>query len=429
MKHTIQLLCRWALLAVLSLVGTVHAQYVNVQVYATTLYHYETSACWETGSEEYSALVYANLDGGTWQGGTAFTIDNNGDCSQTISYTPLNTTTLATTVGVRLYAWENDSGSRSTYDSGDDCLTDYSASYTIRDLTRASWTTCSSQGTSNHKITFQIYWNWIAPTAPTIAAASSVAQTSFVANWSAPSNCRVTGYYLTVATDSGFANIVSGYNGLSVGTATFYAVSGLSPNTTYYHRVTAANEAGTGSASDSASATTAQYSQTITFSTPSDTTYGDAPFTLGATASSGLSVSYALVSGPATLSSGTVTITGAGTVTIRASQSGNSSYAAATSVDRSFAVNKAVLICRPADAYMTERGRIPVFTLTYRGFVNGETATVLDTAPTAACAATSTSPHGFYPITCSGGSDDNYSFTCESGTLRIRERATMIRIF
>ncbi len=60
---------------------------------------------------------------------------------------------------------------------------------------------------------------------------------------------------------------------------------------------------------------------------------------LNATASSGLSVTYSVVSGPATLSGGdnsTVTVTGTGTVTLQASQAGDFTYAAATSVNRSF---------------------------------------------------------------------------------------------
>jgi hypothetical protein len=330
---------------------------------------------------------------------------------------------------VGLYAGEDDSGSRSTYDSGDDCKTATSWTYTIRDLARAAWTTYSSQGDSNHKITYQIYWNWIAPAAPTVASASGVAQTVFTANWSAPSDYRVTAYYLYVATDSGFANVVSGYDGLSVGPATSYVVSGLSPNTTYYYRVTAANEVGSSGTSGSASVTTTRYSQTITFAAPATKTYGDASFALSASASSGLPVSFSLVSGPATLANGTVMISGAGTVTIRASQSGNNNYVAAASVDRSFTVNKAALICRPADACMTEGGTIPSLTLTYRGFVNNENATALDTAPTAVCAATASSPHGLYPITCSGGSDDSYAYTYEDATLTVMGRGTMIWMF
>jgi Concanavalin A-like lectin/glucanases superfamily/Peptide-N-glycosidase F, C terminal/Secretion system C-terminal sorting domain len=60
------------------------------------------------------------------------------------------------------------------------------------------------------------------------------------------------------------------------------------------------------------------------------------PFSLGATASSGLPVSYTLLSGPATLSGDTLTITGAGNISIRASQAGNVNFDSANSVVNSF---------------------------------------------------------------------------------------------
>jgi parallel beta-helix repeat protein len=85
-------------------------------------------------------------------------------------------------------------------------------------------------------------------------------------------------------------------------------------------------------------ATTTKQNQTITFPAIANKTYGDAPFALAATASSGLSISYRVVSGPATVSGNTVTLTGTGTVTIEASQTGNTTYNAATPVQQSFTV-------------------------------------------------------------------------------------------
>ncbi len=91
----------------------------------------------------------------------------------------------------------------------------------------------------------------------------------------------------------------------------------------------------------SQSFTVAQASQTIAFPAIPNHTVGDAPFMLAATASSGLAVSYSVVSGPATISGSTVTVTGAGTVTIQASQAGNANYSAATPVSQSFTVSLA----------------------------------------------------------------------------------------
>ena len=86
----------------------------------------------------------------------------------------------------------------------------------------------------------------------------------------------------------------------------------------------------------------AAVAQTITFNQPADHVTTDAPFTLGATSDSGLTVTYTVDSGPATVSGNTLTLTGAaGSVVVRASQAGNSSYLAATDVSRTFTVTKA----------------------------------------------------------------------------------------
>jgi len=81
--------------------------------------------------------------------------------------------------------------------------------------------------------------------------------------------------------------------------------------------------------------------QSITFSSPGNQTYGGAPITLNGTASSALPVSYSVISGPANVNLATLTITGAGVVSIQATQSGNGSYAPAVPVTVSFTVNKA----------------------------------------------------------------------------------------
>lgn len=84
-------------------------------------------------------------------------------------------------------------------------------------------------------------------------------------------------------------------------------------------------------------------SQYITFNTLPAKIYGDDPFELEATASSGLAVSYTS-SNPevATVSGNTVTIVGAGETTITASQEGNDEYREADEVSRILTVDKAL---------------------------------------------------------------------------------------
>jgi hypothetical protein len=74
-------------------------------------------------------------------------------------------------------------------------------------------------------------------------------------------------------------------------------------------------------------------SQTITFASLAARTVGET-FTLTATASSGLPVTYASSNGNATIAGSSATIVAAGSATITASQSGNANYYAATSVQR-----------------------------------------------------------------------------------------------
>jgi acid phosphatase type 7 len=75
--------------------------------------------------------------------------------------------------------------------------------------------------------------------------------------------------------------------------------------------------------------------QTITFSDPLSKTYSDLPFDLTATASSGLPVSYTSDNlGVATVSGNTVTVVGAGTANITATQAGDETYHSAAPVTR-----------------------------------------------------------------------------------------------
>jgi DNA/RNA endonuclease G (NUC1) len=154
-----------------------------------------------------------------------------------------------------------------------------------------------------------------------------------------------------VSTDAPFALVATASSGLPV---TFTVVSGpatVSGNTltltgTAGSVVIRASQAGNGSFQaaavvDRTITVTAPVAvaQTITFAQPADHYTIDQPFALTATASSGLTVTFAVVSGPATVSGNTVTLTGtAGSVVIRASQAGNAAYLAATDVTRTIAV-------------------------------------------------------------------------------------------
>ncbi len=80
--------------------------------------------------------------------------------------------------------------------------------------------------------------------------------------------------------------------------------------------------------------------QTILFDSIPDKKSSDLPFVLKATASSGLPVTYTVISGPANVRNDILTITGAGVVRVRAQQAGDSVYHSA-SAERTFTVKKA----------------------------------------------------------------------------------------
>ena len=88
----------------------------------------------------------------------------------------------------------------------------------------------------------------------------------------------------------------------------------------------------------SATWTIGKANQTISFN-PSGTALTTDSTNLSASSTSGLSVSFSVVSGPATLNGSTLTYSGAGSVVVRASQAGNTNYNAATNVDRTITVS------------------------------------------------------------------------------------------
>jgi hypothetical protein len=122
---------------------------------------------------------------------------------------------------------------------------------------------------------------------------------------------------------------------------------------------------------------TAPLAQTLAFAPPADSTYGNAPLDLStaATASSGLPVTYSIVSGPATVSNSTVSLTGAGLVTVSASQPGDATYNAAPAAQQSFTVHPAPLAVSADGATSVYAASIPNLTGELTGVVNGDQIT------------------------------------------------------
>ena len=160
-------------------------------------------------------------------------------------------------------------------------------------------------------------------------------------------------------------------------------------------------------------------SQTISFPPIPTQTYGVAPLTLTAMATSNLPVSYTVISGPATVSGDVLKITGAGNVEVEADQPGNTTYAAATPVDESFTVAPAQLTVNATNESMTDGGTVPALTFTYTGLVNGDTSATF--SGSLATTATNASSVGSYPITQGSlAATGNYTIgTYDPGTLTV----------
>jgi hypothetical protein len=170
--------------------------------------------------------------------------------------------------------------------------------------------------------------------------------------------------------------------------------------------------------------------QSISFA-PVTVTYGDAPFGLTATASSGLPVSYASANtSVATVSGNIITIMGAGTTMITASQAGNASFSAATPVTQMLTILKKDLIVTARDSTITQDcdinapapvggGRLPSnFILSYSGFVYGQGLSALTTLPRTTLQYMR-GRSSYYLIIPGGGVADNYNFVYVNGTYSI----------
>lgn len=161
--------------------------------------------------------------------------------------------------------------------------------------------------------------------------------------------------------------------------------------------------------------------QSIAFPVPAPVTYGAAPIALKAKASSDLPVTYSVISGPATVSDGKLTITGAGAVMVKATQAGNAYYKPAEKTI-TFTVAKAKLTVTANNLTMAKGAAVPKLTYKMTGFVNKDTQAKATTGqPSLTTTATSSSGAGSYPITAAVGTlaAKNYVFAFVDGTLTV----------
>ncbi len=85
----------------------------------------------------------------------------------------------------------------------------------------------------------------------------------------------------------------------------------------------------------------------------------------------------------------------------------------------SVAIGTAALVVTASSASVTYGSGPPAITPSYSGFVNGDTANSLTTAPTCSTAASATSPVGSYDASCIGAVDPNYAISYGDGTVSV----------
>jgi hypothetical protein len=162
--------------------------------------------------------------------------------------------------------------------------------------------------------------------------------------------------------------------------------------------------------------------QTISLNAIPSMTYGDEAYTLPLQTTQGQTLIWSSSdNNVAAVNGNTLSIRGAGTTTITATQEGNSDYLPFTK-EYTLTVAKTSLTIT-ATSYTIQQGdELPSFEASYSGFKNDEDPSVLTTQPTFGCSATSSSEPGTYDITVSGAEAANYDISYANGILTIEEK-------
>jgi hypothetical protein len=164
----------------------------------------------------------------------------------------------------------------------------------------------------------------------------------------------------------------------------------------------------------------AQGTPTLSFAAIGNHVYGDAPFAVSATSVSTGAVTYAVTSGPATLAGNVVTLTGAGVVTLSASQAADSNYVAATATT-SFTVTSATLNITANNATRIYGAANPAFSGTVTGAKPGDSFT--ESFATTATAASTVGSYAIVPAV-TGATLASYTVNVTNGSLTITQAPT-----
>ena len=162
--------------------------------------------------------------------------------------------------------------------------------------------------------------------------------------------------------------------------------------------------------------------QTISFAPFAPVIYGNPDLIPAATSSNNsipIIYSSSNLSVATILPNGKIHIVGAGTSVITASQAGNANYGTAIPVTQTLTVAPAPLKVTANNQTKIYGAQNPVFTVSYSGFVNGDSSAGLLSQPSVNSTALASSPVGSYPISASGALSPNYTFSYITGILSV----------
>lgn len=303
-----------------------------------------------------------NVAGSTQQvsvSGTGLTAGDTTSTSVAIAPTSLangQTGTITATVS------DTATGHTSTIPTGPVSFTDTVGS-TITSLNGGSSTNLSAgkailtgvllSGIGTHTIAANyagVNGSYLTSSGYTTVVLSTIGQTTLAINWTPAATSITYGATLAGILNASAVSGSTAVPGVFTYTATLTGGSAVSITSASVlgagsYTLTAAfaptNAAAYQSVSSTITFTVALAVPALSFAPIAVPTFGSLPFAVSASSASSGGVTYAVVSGPATIAANTVTLTGAGTVVLGASQAASGNYAAATATT-SFTVLAAV---------------------------------------------------------------------------------------
>ncbi len=355
---------------------------------STTLNYLDTTTLSTMGGSGSGAVSYASNNGNCAISGTTLTGAGVGSCivtaskaadtnytatSGTVSITINATAPGAPTIGTALPGdMEAAVAFTAPVSNGGSPITGYAATCTptgtgsntvspviVATLTNGTLYTCSVQAINAIGTSVASGMSMFTPSAtPTAPTFSSAGNTTFTVGTNGSFNVTATGVPSAITFVLQTGSLPSGVamtaGGVLTGTPAAATLGA-------YPVVFAASNT-TGTTIQSFTLSVAGTAQSITFTGPSTQTFGSAPVALTATATSALTVTFTTIPAISTvcaISGSDVILQAAGTCTLAADQSGNTTFAAAPQVIQTFAINpanQAALTANAASGTLTYLG-------------------------------------------------------------------------